>query len=115
MMIFFIFSNRLWNATLVEDYPTVDEVRIRSRAMIRISESEEIRQDPMNDVANAVTKCYPDLKLKVELDGIAWWIYAVSILAGIILLSLIIYCLYRTGFFKRRRPVPTHTASVSRS
>lgn len=103
---------RLWNATLVEDYPTVDEVRIRSRAMIRIS--DEIRQDPGNDVAMAVTTCYPDLKLKVELEGIAWWIYAVSILAGIILLSLIVYCLYRTGFFKRRRrPAPTHTANVT--
>lgn len=106
---------RLWNSTLVEDYPTVDEVRIRSRAVIRISDEIEIRQDPGNDVAMAVATCYPDLKLKVELEGIAWWIYAVSILAGIILLSLIVYCLYRTGFFKRRRPVPTHTASVSRS
>jgi hypothetical protein len=97
----------------VEDYPKVDEVRIRSRAKIRIS--DEIRQDPGNDVAQAMTTCYPDLKLKVELEGIAWYIYAISILAGIALLSLIVYCLYKTGFFKRRRPVPTHTASVSRS
>ncbi|ODN00073.1 Integrin alpha-PS1 [Orchesella cincta] len=105
--------SRLWNATLVEDYPTVDEVRIRSKAQIRIS--DEIRQDPGNDVAQALTTCFPDLKLKVELEGIAWWIYAVSILVGIIVLALIVYCLYKTGFFKRRRPEPTHTARVSRS
>lgn len=104
---------RLWNATLVEDYPTVDEVRIRSKAQIRIS--DEIRQDTGNDVAQALTTCFPDLKLKVELEGIAWWIYAVSILVGILVLALIVYCLYKTGFFKRRRPEPTHTARVSRS
>lgn len=113
ILINFLFLIRLWNATLVEDYPTVDEVRIRSRAQIRIS--DEITQDRGNDVAAALTTCYPDLKLKVELEGIAWWIYAASILAGIVLLALIVYCLYRTGFFNRRRPVPTHTASVSRS
>jgi len=94
----------------VEDYPTIDEVRIRSRAQIRVS--DEIRQDPKNDVAMALTTCYPDLKLKVELEGIAWWIYALSILTGLFVLALIVYCLYKTGFFKRRRPEPTHTASV---
>jgi len=108
-----IVLNRLWNATLVEDYPKVDEVRIRSRAQIRIS--DEIRQDPGNDMASASTYCFPDLKLRVELEGIPWWIYALAILAGIIVLLLIVYCLYKTGFFKRRRPLPTHTASVSRS
>ncbi|CAG7719954.1 unnamed protein product [Allacma fusca] len=105
--------SRLWNATLVEEYSQVDEVRIRSKAQIRIS--DDIRQDPVNDNATAVTTCYPDLKLKVDLDGIAWWIYALAIIVGILVLALIVFCLYRSGFFKRRRPEPTHTASVVKS
>ena len=105
--------SRLWNGTLLEDYSQVDEVRIRSRAQIRILDDN--RQDPVDDEANILTTCVPDLKLKVDFEGIAWWIYALSIIAGVLLLLLIVYCLHRTGFFKRRRPEPTHTASIVKS
>lgn len=62
----FGFSYRLWNSTLVEDYPLVDAVYIYSRAQLRIPDDN--RQDLVNDVANALTIATPDLKLKVELS-----------------------------------------------
>jgi len=62
---FVVLLQRLWNSTLVEDYPGVDAVHIFSRAQLKIPDDN--RQDPVNDVANALTISMPDLKLKVGL------------------------------------------------
>jgi hypothetical protein len=36
--------------------------------------------------------------------GIPWWVWILAALGGILVLAAITYCLYKCGFFKRRRP-----------
>lgn len=54
-LIKFIFF-RLWNATLVSDYPKVDLVKIASRAKIHIPTNLIIHQDTSDDVAQVLKK-----------------------------------------------------------
>lgn len=35
---------------------------------------------------------------------IPWWVWLLAALGGLLLLALIVYCLYKCGFFKRKRP-----------
>lgn len=95
---------RLWNATFVEDYPRVDLVSIISSAEIKLDSEVDIRQNTTNDYAEAETKAYPDSSLYQRSDGVPWWVIAIGVIIGILLLVAIIYFLKKTGFFERNRP-----------
>ncbi|EEC08879.1 integrin alpha-ps, putative [Ixodes scapularis] len=95
---------RLWNATLVEDYAAVDQVSIFSSAEIELDPSLEVRQRPEDDFAHAETRAYPDASLYQKSEGVALWIIILAVCAGILLLLLVIFLLYKLGFFKRKRP-----------
>ena len=116
--------SRLWNGTLVSEYKKADKVLIQSRAEIVLDPNTDLTQDTIDDDAFTVsdtrptedesvidtvllfqveTVALPDFS-STEPDGVAVWIYIVAILAGLIIVCLIGYCLYRLGFFKRKRP-----------
>uniref|UniRef100_A0A915PYQ2 Integrin alpha-2 domain-containing protein n=1 Tax=Setaria digitata TaxID=48799 RepID=A0A915PYQ2_9BILA len=44
--------------------------------------------------------------------GVPWWLYLIAILIGLVILTLLILCLWRCGFFKRHRP-PTEQATYN--
>lgn len=67
----------------------------------------------MNDNFQAETIAYPDF---VEEDeGVPFWIYILAILLGLLLLALLAFCLWKCGFFKRRRPDPTLSGNLEKS
>ncbi|XP_046437434.1 integrin alpha-PS1-like isoform X2 [Daphnia pulex] len=103
---------RLWNATLVEDFPGIHTVRIRSKAHISLDPSLEITQRIEDDLDYAETMAYPDRLDTGESPSVPLWIIIVSVLAGILLLVLLILLLWRLGFFKRKRPDPTLKGSL---
>ncbi|XP_043273061.1 integrin alpha-PS1 isoform X2 [Venturia canescens] len=106
---------RLWNSTLVEDYPKVDMVRIGSNARIVIPSNVEIQQENMSDdQAIAETIAYPDLLDQQEGEPVPIWIIIVAIIAGLLLLILLILVLWKLGFFKRRRPDPTLSGNLEK-
>lgn len=60
------------------------------------------------------TYAYPDLH-EQPADGVPLWIIIVSIVGGLLLLALFTYCLWRLGFFKRRRPDPTLSGNLEKN
>lgn len=106
---------RLWNSTLTADYPRVDSVNIISRAQIKVPEAYNLQQNEFSDDTTFVeTRAYPEL-----LDGggdstVPLWVYIVSGVAGLFLVLLLAYILYKCGFFKRRRPDPTLSGNLEK-
>ncbi|KAL1463065.1 hypothetical protein WDU94_014855 [Cyamophila willieti] len=102
---------RLWNATLVEDYPHVDRVYITSRAKIHIPPSLFLQQmNHTDDQTEVVTIAMKDL---VTQSRPVWHIILLAILLGLLLLILLILCLRRIGFFHRRRRPPGDDPTLS--
>ncbi|XP_049873202.1 integrin alpha-PS1 isoform X2 [Pectinophora gossypiella] len=103
---------RLWNSTLVEDYPRVSHVNIASTASIQISEHYNVLGDSHS--AKAETIAYPDLKIS-EPTEVPYWVIIVSVIVGLIVLILLIIALWKLGFFKRSRPDPTLSGNLEKN
>ncbi|XP_055587793.1 integrin alpha-PS1 isoform X2 [Uranotaenia lowii] len=103
---------RLWNSTLVSDYPKVDLVKIISRATITVV---QVQQDyPINNVT-VETMAYPELLDQAGDGSIPIWIWILAIVGGLLVLALLIYILWKCGFFKRRRPDPTLSGNLQKN
>lgn len=94
---------RLWNATFIEDYSDVESVKIRSFGKLQLDESQGIDDDPNNNAAFVETSADPDRPTIGDSRPIPWWIYVIAAVIGVLILSLIIICLSKCGFFKRNR------------
>ncbi|KAK0076160.1 hypothetical protein PV325_005802 [Microctonus aethiopoides] len=106
---------RLWNSTLVEDYPKVDQVKIGSNARIVIPSNIEIQQENLkNDHATAETIAFPDVGDQQDAEPVPIWIIIVAIVTGLLLLILLTLILWKLGFFKRRRPDPTLSGNLEK-
>ncbi|XP_052246976.1 integrin alpha-6-like isoform X2 [Dreissena polymorpha] len=104
--------SRLWESTLLQDYRLVDAVHIRSKGKIHIRpELNVLQSNTKNDVGYAVTVAIPSIQI-VQEKPLAWWIYALAILGGIVLLVLLAVCLWKCGFFKRKRYDEVNTYNV---
>ncbi|XP_060803128.1 integrin alpha-PS1 [Amyelois transitella] len=106
---------RLWNSTLVEDYPRVGHVTIASKASIQIPEHYNIHQTGTFDTeATVETVAYPDLKIS-EPTEVPLWVIIISVIIGLIVLVLLIIFLWKLGFFKRSRPDPTLSGNLEKN
>ncbi|XP_014485304.1 PREDICTED: integrin alpha-PS1 isoform X2 [Dinoponera quadriceps] len=106
---------RLWNSTLVEDYPKVDMVKIGSNAKIVIPPNVIIQQENLkDDHAIAETIAYPDLLDQQEAEPVPVWVIIVAVVAGLLLFILLTLVLRKLGFFKRRRPDPTLSGNLEK-
>ncbi|XP_015438656.1 PREDICTED: integrin alpha-PS1 [Dufourea novaeangliae] len=106
---------RLWNSTLVEDYPKVDQVKIGSNAKIVIPPNVVIQQENLkDDVAIAETIVYPDLLDQQDVEPVPIGIIIGAVVAGLILFVILTLILRNLGFFKRRRPDPTLSGNLEK-
>lgn len=97
------FRARLWNATFIEDYTDVEYVEIASFGRVEVDSAQGIDDDPENNAINVLTVAYPDKPAIGESRPIEWWILAVAILIGLLIVLLIALALWRCGFFKRNK------------
>ncbi|CAJ0580785.1 unnamed protein product, partial [Mesorhabditis spiculigera] len=97
------FRARLWNATFIEDYSDVEYVELLSTGRILVDHNQGILDDHANNEVSVATLAYPDRPALDETGPIPWSIILWSILAGLIILALIVFCFWRCGFFKRKR------------
>ncbi|XP_064116028.1 LOW QUALITY PROTEIN: integrin alpha-PS1-like [Macrobrachium nipponense] len=107
-------KSRLWNSTLVEDYPRVSYVSIKSKASLILPEDIRNDQDRSDDVASAETLAYPDLLDQLPPEEVPLWVILVSIFAGLLVLIIIVLILWKLGFFERKRPDPTLSGNLDK-
>ncbi|MCP9258136.1 Protein CBR-INA-1 [Dirofilaria immitis] len=99
------FRSRLWNATFVEDYYDTTYVEILSSGHLILDQEQGIEErNTQNNFASASTHAYPDRPAILETAPIPWWVVAVAIFLGLLILFILILIFWKCGFFKRNRP-----------
>ncbi|XP_071330763.1 integrin alpha-6 isoform X2 [Trachinotus anak] len=93
--------SRLWNSTFIEDYASVLTLHIVVKASLVLHGQAEnmILTTPDTDVTVAVS---PESAV-AQYGGVPWWIILVAVLAGILILALLVFLLWKCGFFKRSK------------
>lgn len=107
---------RLWNSTLIEDYPRVKKAEIASNAKIYVhAPGLVVTSKPNETEAKAMTVAmtvgFPEQQVT---DGVELWMILVGVVAGLILLFLVALLLWKCGFFKRTRPDPTLSGNLEK-
>ncbi|XP_053158528.1 integrin alpha-7 isoform X3 [Hemicordylus capensis] len=90
---------RLWNSTFLEEYSEVKSVEVIVRANITVKST--IRNLVLKDATTQIpVTVYLDDSVALA-RGVPWWIILIAVLAGILVLSLLVFILWKLGFFKR--------------
>ncbi|KAK7909658.1 hypothetical protein WMY93_014342 [Mugilogobius chulae] len=115
---------RLWDASFVEEFPSVSALEVMVRANITVKST--IKHLVLRDAAHSHTEettrlagqkanlerskfftsrlvpvmIYPEPGLSDQY-WIPWWIILIAVLAGILLLTLLVCILWKCGFFRR--------------
>ncbi|XP_008276936.1 integrin alpha-6 isoform X1 [Stegastes partitus] len=91
--------SRLWNSTFIEDYAsfsTLDLV-VKASLVLDTKSKNMILRTPDTTVTVTVS---PDSAV-AQHWGVPWWIILVAVLAGVLILALLVFLLWKCGFFKR--------------
>merc|ERR1719489_164981 len=73
--------SRVWNSTLVEDYPHIDSVVINTRARLEMSPDIAAQQLRGDDEATVSVVAFPDGLSDTGMGNIPVWVMVVSIMA----------------------------------
>ncbi|XP_047457981.1 integrin alpha-6 isoform X2 [Mugil cephalus] len=101
---------RLWNSTFIEDYTSFSTTLVVNAFLVLDTLAKNIK----------LTAPYTQVNVTVspegspgQFGGAPWWIILVAVLAGILILALLVYLLWKCGFFKRSKQdesVPRYNA-----
>ncbi|XP_012691773.2 integrin alpha-6 [Clupea harengus] len=94
-----LLRSRLWNSTFLEDYATFSYLDLIIKASLSLDGSAQniILKNAETEVKVTV---FPE-KTVALYSGVPWWIILVAVLAGILMLALLVFLLWKCGFFKR--------------
>ncbi|XP_073236240.1 integrin alpha-4-like [Porites lutea] len=93
-------TSRLWKNTFLKlDEPLV--VELETLAQVH-PPTKVMQRNEENDIATIVLTAKPERRGN-RGKSIPWWVYLLSALGGILLLTGVIFLLYKLGFFKRRK------------
>ncbi|CAB1328499.1 unnamed protein product [Coregonus sp. 'balchen'] len=91
--------SRLWNATLLENYASLNYLDIIVKASISLDAPAK-NMVLRNAETQVRVTVFPE-KTVAQFGGVPWWIILVAVLAGILMLALLVFLLWKCGFFKR--------------
>uniref|UniRef100_A0A673YFU8 Integrin subunit alpha 6 n=1 Tax=Salmo trutta TaxID=8032 RepID=A0A673YFU8_SALTR len=90
---------RLWNATFLENYASFNYLDIIVKASISLDAPAK-NMVLRNAETQVRVTVFPE-KAVTQYGGVPWWIIVVAVLAGILMLALLVFLLWKCGFFKR--------------
>ncbi|XP_067994668.1 integrin alpha-6 isoform X1 [Melanerpes formicivorus] len=96
-----VLRSRLWNSTFLEEYSKMNYLDILVRASISVPAAAK-NVKLTNEAAQVRVTVFP-AKPVALYTGVPWWIILVAILAGILMLALLVFLLWKCGFFKRNK------------
>ncbi|XP_066304088.1 integrin alpha-6-like isoform X1 [Branchiostoma lanceolatum] len=95
---------RLWNNTLIMEYNQPGMVSIKSFGTVTIESGDARKRRQANVITQEVETMAVLQKLEPKtVSGIPWWIILLAVLAALLLLLLLALCLWKCGFFKRKK------------
>ncbi|CAG09957.1 unnamed protein product, partial [Tetraodon nigroviridis] len=99
--------SRLWNSTFIEDYALSHmDIVVKASLVLHSPAKNIVLRTPDTDVVLTVS---PE-RTVVPSTGVPWWIILVAVLAGVLILALLVFLLWKCGFFKRAAKDQYHTA-----
>ncbi|XP_074002177.1 integrin alpha-6 isoform X6 [Numenius arquata] len=96
-----VLRSRLWNSTFLEEYSKMNYLDIVVRASISVPAAAK-NVKLTNEAAQVRVTVFP-AKPVALYTGVPWWIISVAIFAGILMLALLVFLLWKCGFFKRNK------------
>ncbi|XP_074002175.1 integrin alpha-6 isoform X4 [Numenius arquata] len=96
-----VLRSRLWNSTFLEEYSKMNYLDIVVRASISVPAAAK-NVKLTNEAAQVRVTVFP-AKPVALYTGVPWWIISVAIFAGILMLALLVFLLWKCGFFQRSR------------
>uniref|UniRef100_A0A4W6FXJ1 Integrin subunit alpha 6 n=1 Tax=Lates calcarifer TaxID=8187 RepID=A0A4W6FXJ1_LATCA len=93
--------SRLWNSTFIEVTCCILIFTKLFTVFCLHPNSPKLLGFPHCDVVSQVTVVVSPESTVAQYGGVPWWIILVAVLAGILILALLVYLLWKCGFFKR--------------
>ncbi|KAM6395068.1 integrin alpha-7 isoform 2-T2 [Rhynochetos jubatus] len=104
---------RLWNGTFLEEFLAVTSVELIVRASVSVTSS--IKNLVLKDASTQISvSVYLDPGAAVA-GGVPWWVILLAVLAGILVLALLVFVLWKCGFFQRSSPTSRYAANYYRA
>ncbi|XP_067297583.1 integrin alpha-6b isoform X2 [Pseudorasbora parva] len=94
----------LWNATFLEDFAKLNYIDIIVKASLDFKTSASNIQ-LKNEPAQVRVTVFPERKV-AQYGGMPWWVILVAILLGLLLLGLLVFLLWKCGFFGKSGKEP---------
>lgn len=98
-------KSRVWNSTLVEEFSEIGSgpVIIQTSARIVLNPEVEVNQRSDNDVTSVNLYGFSNSASAATLSNVPLWIIFIAVCTGLLLVSCIVFVLYKFGFFRRQR------------